>query len=215
MNRPWRRTFGRILTRHRGPDPTVSLRDLPSGQVLVEASAVDNSVCSWRPAARSGPPSRVDRRARLGVPFPEPLIQRLVVGARKERHVLHAGASAGPSWRAEAQRGRPERPSLDGRGRRRPTVPGDNELARRFRPVVKGRGPHDTHRGLEECRAFAEEFVERRALAPDGGDAYTNRAVSFLGLRWGRLTVWEDYEDTQRSADWDQQRDRERSMSAG
>ena len=119
--------------------------------------------------------------------------------------------------------------------------PGDNELARKFRPVVKGRGPHDTHRGLEECRAFAEEFVERGvqfviedilvggppwrtrvamrahvyALAPDGGDVYTNRAVSFLELRWGRLTVWEDYEDTQRSADWDQQRDRERSLSAG
>ena len=40
--------------------------------------------------------------------------------------------------------------------------PGDNGWARMFRPVVKGRAPHDTHRGLEECRAFAEAFVEQQ-----------------------------------------------------
>ena len=111
--------------------------------------------------------------------------------------------------------------------------PGDNRSARMFRPVVKGRGPHDTHRGREECRAFADDFVARGitfviedvlvagppwrtrvairlhdfALAPDGSDAYTNRAVAVLELRWGRLRVWEDYEDTERTADWDARRD--------
>ena len=107
--------------------------------------------------------------------------------------------------------------------------PGDNRSARMFRPVLKGRMPHDTHRGLEECRAFAAAFVDQRirfvledvlvngppwrtrvalrlhdfALADDGSDAYTNRAVAFLELRWGRLVIWEDYEDTERSAAWD------------
>ena len=111
--------------------------------------------------------------------------------------------------------------------------PGDNRWARMFRPVVKGREPHDTHRGLEECRAFADAFVEQQiqfvvedivvngppwrtrvairlhdfAPAADGTDAYTNRAVAFLELRWGRLVVWEDYEDTERSAEWDARRD--------
>jgi ketosteroid isomerase-like protein len=111
--------------------------------------------------------------------------------------------------------------------------PGDNRWARMFRPVVKGRLPHDTHRGLEECRAFAEAFADQGiqmvledvlvngppwrtrvalrlhdfAPAADGRDAYTNRAVAFLELRWGRLVVWEDYEDTERSADWDARRD--------
>ncbi|HEY0240984.1 MAG TPA: nuclear transport factor 2 family protein [Friedmanniella sp.] len=111
--------------------------------------------------------------------------------------------------------------------------PGDNRSARMFRPVVKGRQPHDTHRGLEECRAFADAFVEQRiqfviedvlvngppwrtrvairlhdfAPAADGSDDYTNRAVAFLELRWGRLVVWEDYEDTERSADWDARRE--------
>jgi ketosteroid isomerase-like protein len=111
--------------------------------------------------------------------------------------------------------------------------PGDNRSARMFRPVVKGRAPHDTHRGLEECRAFADAFVDQQiqfvvedvlvngppwntrvairlhdfAPAADGSDAYTNRAVAFLELRWGRLRVWEDYEDTERSADWDARRE--------
>ena len=110
--------------------------------------------------------------------------------------------------------------------------PGDNRTARMFRPVVKGRQPHDTHRGVEECRAFADEFVAQGirfvledvlvagppwrtrvamrlhdfAPAEDGTDAYTNRAVAFLELRWGRLVVWEDYEDTERTADWDRRR---------
>jgi hypothetical protein len=31
-------------------------------------------------------------------------------------------------------------------------------------------------------------------------------ATAFLEIRWGRLVRWEDYEDTQRVADWDNQR---------
>jgi len=43
--------------------------------------------------------------------------------------------------------------------------------------------------------------------ASDGGeDVYNNRVVAFLEIRWGRLVRWEDYEDTQRVADWDAQR---------
>ncbi len=45
--------------------------------------------------------------------------------------------------------------------------------------------------------------VHDYALAPDGTDAYTNRAIAFLTLRWGRLVSWEDYEDTERVAKWD------------
>src|SRR5205085_611345 len=37
-------------------------------------------------------------------------------------------------------------------------------------------------------------------------DDYNNRAVAFLELRWGRLLRWEDYEDTERVADWDRRR---------
>ncbi|GAA3614430.1 nuclear transport factor 2-like protein [Microlunatus ginsengisoli] len=44
------------------------------------------------------------------------------------------------------------------------------------------------------------------AVAGDGTDVYTNRAIAFLELRWGRLVVWEDYEDTERSAEWDSRR---------
>ena len=40
----------------------------------------------------------------------------------------------------------------------------------------------------------------------EGEDAYNNRAVLFLELRWGRLVRWEDYEDTQRVAAWDRAR---------
>ncbi len=41
-------------------------------------------------------------------------------------------------------------------------------------------------------------------VGSDGGaDNYSNRAVLFLEIRWGRLVCWEDYEDTQRIATWD------------
>jgi len=106
--------------------------------------------------------------------------------------------------------------------------PGDNSWATMFRPVVKGRAGHVTHRGIEECRAFAERFVATglhltiedilvngppwrtrvalRAhdhLAGPDGDRYNNRVVAFLELRWGRLVRWEDYEDTERIAELD------------
>jgi ketosteroid isomerase-like protein len=112
--------------------------------------------------------------------------------------------------------------------------PGDNNWAAMYRPVVKGRDRHVTHRGVDECRAFAEQFVNEgiqleiedivvngppwnlrvalrvRTIAADpagGDDRYNNRAVSFLELRWGRLVRWEDYEDTERISAWDRRRD--------
>ena len=108
------------------------------------------------------------------------------------------------------------------------TFPGDNSWAAMYRPVEKDRDRHPTHRGVDECRAFAARFVQhgiqmeledilvngppwntRVALrihdfvaGPDG-DRYHNRAVAFLELRWGKLKRWEDYEDTERVAAWD------------
>jgi ketosteroid isomerase-like protein len=108
--------------------------------------------------------------------------------------------------------------------------PGESSWATMFRPAVRGRARHATHRGIEECRAFADRFVAEsiqlevedilvngppwrtrvaiRAIshvpAPDGdGDEYANRAVAYLDLRWGRLVSWEDYEDTERVTVWD------------
>lgn len=106
--------------------------------------------------------------------------------------------------------------------------PGDNSWASMFRPVERSRQPHATHRGIEECRAFADRFateglqfviedvlvnggpwntrVAVRAhnfIPATGGDEYNNRVVAFMTIRWGRLTSWEDYEDTQRVAAWD------------
>lgn len=110
--------------------------------------------------------------------------------------------------------------------------PGENSWANHFRPVEKSRQRHVTHRGIDECRHFADRFVEHRiqfaiedimvAGPPwntrialrvhdfvDGGsgsDTYNNRSVAILELRWGKLIRWEDYEDTQRVASWDQAR---------
>jgi ketosteroid isomerase-like protein len=44
------------------------------------------------------------------------------------------------------------------------------------------------------------------------GDKYNNRAIAILELRWGKLVVWEDYEDTERVAAWDRA---ESTTSAG
>ena len=112
--------------------------------------------------------------------------------------------------------------------------PGDNSWAAMYRPVVRGRDRHVTHQGVDECRAFAQRFVDEgvqfevedilvngppwnlrvalrtRTIAADpagGDDRYNNRAAAFLELRWGRLVRWEDYEDTERVSDWDQRRD--------
>ena len=121
--------------------------------------------------------------------------------------------------------------------------PGESSWSTMFRPVVKGRRRHPTHRGVDECRAFAERFVAEgiqldvedilvngppwrtrvalRVVAyvpgPNGdgdGDEYANRAVAYLDLRWGRLVTWEDYEDTERVAVWDSARAAVPSASA-
>lgn len=111
--------------------------------------------------------------------------------------------------------------------------PGENSWASMFRPQHSGRERHVTHCGIEEGTAFAERFVgegiqfriedilvngppwnTRIALrvhsflpgAGGGPDRYNNRAVLFLEVRWGRLVRWEDYEDTQRVAAWDESR---------
>lgn len=110
--------------------------------------------------------------------------------------------------------------------------PGDNSWSTMFRPVERSRERHVTHRGIDECRAFADRFVAeglrfgvedilvngppwntRVAIRAhdfrpgrDGVDAYNNRVVAFLELRWGRLVRWEDYEDTERVAQWDARR---------
>ena len=111
--------------------------------------------------------------------------------------------------------------------------PGENSWSTMFRPVVKDRARHASHRGVAECRAFADRFVTEgvqlvtedilvngppwrtrvaiRAVshvprADGSGDEYANRAVAWLDLRWGRLVSWEDYEDTERVAAWDASR---------
>lgn len=112
------------------------------------------------------------------------------------------------------------------------TFPGDNSWARMHRPVEKGRKRHVTHRGIEECRSFTERFGEAglhidiedilvnggpwnvrvavRAtdhLAGPDGDEYANRLVDFMVIKWGRVVLWEAYEDTERVAAWDRQRE--------
>ena len=111
--------------------------------------------------------------------------------------------------------------------------PGENSWATMFRPQQRGREFHATHRGIDEVVGFADRFVAEgiqfeiedilvngppwhtrialrvRDFAPaaDGeADAYNNRVVLFLELRWGRLIRWEDYEDTERVAAWDRAR---------
>ncbi|CAN5670476.1 hypothetical protein BH10ACT3_BH10ACT3_05070 [soil metagenome] len=109
--------------------------------------------------------------------------------------------------------------------------PGDNSWSTMHHPAERLRTMHPTHRGLAECRTFAERFVDEgiqfviEDILVNGppwntrvavrchdfrpgpsGDDYNNRAVAFLELRWGRLVVWEDYEDTERVAIWDARR---------
>lgn len=108
------------------------------------------------------------------------------------------------------------------------SFPGDNSWSTMFRPTHASRERHVTHRGIEECRAFADRFVEAglhidiedilvngmpwnlrvaiRAtdhIAGSNGDEYNNRYVGFQEIRWGRLTSWEVYEDTERVSAWD------------
>jgi ketosteroid isomerase-like protein len=105
--------------------------------------------------------------------------------------------------------------------------PGDNTWSTMFRPVERSRALHTTHRGPAEIEAFARRFVEHglaldvddilvngppwrtRLCArltdgtPDG--SYENRACVFVEARWGRITRWEDYLDTERVAAWDRE----------
>ncbi len=110
--------------------------------------------------------------------------------------------------------------------------PGDNSWAAMQRPVEKGRHRHATHRGLAECRSFAERFASEgiqfviedilvngppwntrvavRAhdyIPGNGDDVYNNRVVAFMEIKWARLHRWEDYEDTQRVSAWDSARE--------
>ena len=39
------------------------------------------------------------------------------------------------------------------------TFPGDNSWSSMHRPVVRGREPHVTHRGVDECQSFVDRFV--------------------------------------------------------
>lgn len=104
--------------------------------------------------------------------------------------------------------------------------PGHNSWAAMYRPVVKGRERHDTHRRADEFIGFAQRFVDRgiqfaiedilvngppwktriavrvHVFIPGaaGNDLYNNRAIGYLESRWGRLVKWEDYEDTERVA---------------
>ena len=109
--------------------------------------------------------------------------------------------------------------------------PGENSWASMFRPQQTGRERHVTHHGINEATAFAERFVSEGVQfriedilvngppwntriglrvhsfipGPNGqADIYNNRALLLLEVRWGRLVRWEDYEDTQRVAAWDQ-----------
>ena len=107
--------------------------------------------------------------------------------------------------------------------------PGDNSWSTMYRPAERGRECHATHRGIDECRGFAQRFVDEKIQfviedilvngppwntriglrlhdyieGPDGADRYNDRAIAYMTIRWGRLTLWEDYEDTERTAAWD------------
>jgi ketosteroid isomerase-like protein len=108
------------------------------------------------------------------------------------------------------------------------TFPGNNSWSRQFRSPQADREPHPTHRGRDEIEAFLKRYVgqgiqmevedilvngppwnTRVAVrvhdwVNEGGvDVYTNRAVLFATMRWGRITTHEDYEDTERSAAFD------------
>jgi len=106
--------------------------------------------------------------------------------------------------------------------------PGNNSWSTMFRPVETSREQHATHRGIEECTAFAERFTDEgvqfhiedilvngppwntrvalrvQSYLPDG--SYNNRAIALLETKWGRLVAWEDYEDCERVAAWDERR---------
>lgn len=109
------------------------------------------------------------------------------------------------------------------------SFPGDNTWANQHRPTKLGRDAFGTHRGKVEIEAFMQRYVQHSlhmvvddilvngppwntrvaarvhhwAQDPDGTDAYTNRAVLFVTIRWGKIRSQEDYEDTERVAAYD------------
>jgi hypothetical protein len=109
------------------------------------------------------------------------------------------------------------------------SFPGDNTWAAQHRPIERGRDAFVTHRGRAELESFLQRYVgemihmevddilvngppwNTRAAArvhhwitgPDGKVVYANRAVLFVTSRWGKIYSQEDYEDTERVADYD------------
>jgi ketosteroid isomerase-like protein len=107
--------------------------------------------------------------------------------------------------------------------------PGLNSWSTQIRPTERGRAVFDTHRGRDEIAAFLRRYVETGiqmevedvlvagppwrtrvavrahvwAVGPEGADVYTNRAVLLVTSRWGRVLHQEDYEDTERAAEFD------------
>ena len=105
--------------------------------------------------------------------------------------------------------------------------PGDNTYATMFRPHEGGVTSHPTHRGRAEIEAFLQRYTRdgiqmvvedilvngppwnaRAAVrchdwVPGDPRPYENRAVMWVRTRWGRIVEHEDYEDTERTAAFD------------
>ena len=110
------------------------------------------------------------------------------------------------------------------------SFPGRNSWSRQFREPALRRDRFATHRGKDEIHAFLQRYVAtgmqmvvedilvngppwnaRAAVkvhnwspGESGTDRYANRAVLYVTTAWGRIRVQEDFEDTQRSADFDE-----------
>lgn len=104
--------------------------------------------------------------------------------------------------------------------------PGDNSWAREFRPIVRSRRQHITHSGTDEIEAFFAAYIKSNIkmevedilvngppwatraavrvnhwIADDHGvETYTQRAVFMVNVKFGKVQLQEDYEDTERIA---------------
>ena len=107
--------------------------------------------------------------------------------------------------------------------------PGDNTWSNMIRPVRRGTDAFVSHRGHDELEQFLQRYVNEKLhmvvddilvngppwntraavrvhhsmTADDGSVVYANRAVLFVTARWGKLIEQEDYEDTERVAEYD------------
>jgi ketosteroid isomerase-like protein len=107
--------------------------------------------------------------------------------------------------------------------------PGVNSWSGQFRQPVTGRQPFVSHRGRDEIEAFLRRYTgdgiqmevedilvngppwntrvavraQVWATGPNGMNVYENRAVLLLTVRWGKVKRQEDYEDTERAAQFD------------